>query len=90
MFPLGSWKNIKEMEEVLTVEELFALVDASRRIEHRHHKFMAALKGVDLDENAVEDDFESVQIRAAAELAGKSEQEFILDSIGIEIEEDDD
>lgn len=77
------------MEEVLTVEELYAIVDGMRETEHRQNKFAAALQGVDLDENK-NDDFERIKQKAAAELAGKDEDEYVLSMIGIEMEEDDD
>lgn len=87
----GGWKNIIEMEDTLTVDELYLLVEAIHRKESRHNKFMAALNGVDLDKESGESDFERVQIRAQAALAGKSEEHFVLENIiGIDIDEDDD
>jgi hypothetical protein len=90
VFPLGSWKSIKEMEDDLTLEELYLLVDGMHRTEHRRNKFMAALNGVDLDEGAKNADFEKVKQRADAALAGRTEEQQIFDIIGIEIEDDDD
>lgn len=78
-----------EMEERLTLEELYLLVDSLHRSEHRRNRFAAALKGVDLDEDKSDDKFEDVRRRAEAELAGKSEEAYSLDSI-IEFEPDDD
>lgn len=77
------------MEEELTIEELYALSEAQQRTEHRHNKFAAALQGVDLDENKSDTTFEDLKRKAAAELAGKSEDEFVLNMIGIEVEDDD-
>ncbi len=87
---MGAWKSIKEMEDELTLEELYALAEAVHRAEHRRNKFMAALNGVDLDEGKKDDAFERVKQKAAADLAGKSEEEYVFDLIGIEIEPDDD
>lgn len=76
------------MEETLTLEELYLLYDARMKVEHRTNKFLAALQGVDLDEQAAED-FERVKMRADAALAGVTEEEFVFDMIGIEFDDDD-
>lgn len=78
------------MEDTLTLEELYLLVDARHRAEHRNNRFMAAIQGVDIDENKSDEDFERIQRKASADLAGKSEDEFVFDMIGIEIDADDD
>lgn len=78
------------MEEVLTLEELYAILAGMQETEHRQNKFAAALQGVDLDEGKPEADFERIKQKAAAELAGKDEDEFVLNMIGIEFEDDDD
>lgn len=78
------------MEDSLTLDELELLSEAQYRKEDRHNKFMAAIQGIDLSDSEEETDFEKIKMRAAAELAGKSEEEFVFDSIGIEIEDDDD
>lgn len=72
------------------MEELYLLLDSMRERQHSEHKFMAALKGVDLDEGNTNNDFDRIKQQAAAELAGKSEDEYVFDLIGIQIEEDDD
>lgn len=77
------------MEEELTLEELYLLLEAERDREEKSNRFLAALQGVDLDANKKDDAFEKVKQRAAADLAGKSEEEFVFDMIGIEIEDDD-
>jgi len=61
---LGQWKNFDELESTLTVEELLKILDASREREHENRKFLAALKGIDLDkDNKPEDlaDFKGVE-----------------------------
>ena len=78
------------MEETLTLDELYLLVDAMHRKEHRHHKFMAALQGVDIDEGRSEEAFERIKLKAQADLAGQTEEEFTFNMIGIEVEGDDD
>lgn len=51
MFLLGRWKNYDELEECLTFEELTAIINALRDKEARENRFMAAIQGIDLDEN---------------------------------------
>lgn len=77
------------MEEELTLDELYALVEAQYRREHRQNRFAAALQGVDLDEGKKDDSFEDIKHRAEATLAGRSESEFTFDMIGIDVEDDD-
>lgn len=77
------------MEDTLTLDELQLLVDASHRVEHRRNKFAAALKGIDIDDE-VDDKFEEVKRQAEAQLAGMSEEEYVFDLIGIEVDADDD
>lgn len=79
------------MEDCLTLDELYLLIEAKQRADHDERKFLAALKGIDLDEETNStSEFEALQIKAQAELAGKSTQEYVFDMIGIEIEDDDD
>lgn len=48
------------MEEKLSLDELMATLEAVRDKEHRQNKFMAALKGVDLDADKKQSDIESL------------------------------
>lgn len=92
VYKVGSWKNLTEMEESLTLDEVYLLRNSIYEAEHRHHKFLAALKGVDLDEitsGASNSEFDEIKRKAEAALAGKSEEEYTFDFIGIEIEDDD-
>lgn len=61
VFLLGHWKNFDELESSLSVEELSAILDASREKEKRGNKFLAAINGVELDE---EESAEPVDISA--------------------------
>lgn len=74
------------MEDTLTLEELHLLIDAARKAEHRQHKFAAALKGIDIDEGRQDEGFDRVKQKVAADLAGKSEEEYVFDLVGIEIQ----
>ena len=54
---LGHWKNFDELESSLSLEEIQALLEASRKKNYEDKKFLAAVNGVELDE---EPDEESV------------------------------
>ena len=47
---LGHWKNFDELESSLSLDELTALLDASRKKDYDDKKFLAAMNGVELDE----------------------------------------
>ena len=49
-FLLGHWKNFDELESSLSLEELTALIDFSRKKDLEDKRFSAALQGVELDE----------------------------------------
>lgn len=49
MFLLGHWKNYEELEESLSLPELFATLEAYREKDSADRKFMAAIQGIDLD-----------------------------------------
>jgi len=88
---LGNWKNIEELEESLSLEELHVVVKAARDREERHHRFMAAIKGINLDEGDAEvitaqEKVEEMKRRAEARRAGKSDEMFEFDELGLDIE----
>jgi hypothetical protein len=81
------------LEDSITVDELFRLHRAVYKTEHRHNRFLASVNGIDLDEfdeEEEEDPFERIKRKVEAELAGKSEEEYALQMMGIEVETDDD
>lgn len=88
--PWGGWKSLQEMEDTLTLEELYLIIDAQYRAQHANRRFMAAMQGVDIDEGVEEARFEDIKRRAEADLAGVSEEKFVFSQIGIEVEADDD
>ena len=49
---LGHWKNFDELESNLSLEELMALLDVSRKKDYEDKKFIAAINGVDLEEQS--------------------------------------
>lgn len=86
---LGIWTNVAHLEECLNLPELEAILLAARDKEHRHHKFLAALKGIDLDEGDkrdAQDRFAEIQRRVEAKLHGKSEAQLEYDVFGIDVE----
>ena len=55
VFLLGHWKNFEELEENLSIDELNAVLNASRKKEEREMRFLAAVNGVDLEDKEQED-----------------------------------
>lgn len=51
---LGHWKNFDELESNLSLEELLALLEVQRKQTNDQRKFLAALQGIDLDEEPEE------------------------------------
>lgn len=89
---LGIWRNVEDLESSLNLNELEAVVTAAHKKERRHHEFMAALQGIDI--NKPENDetkqrFDEVQRRANAKLTGKSENVLEYDELGLDIEVED-
>lgn len=52
VFLLGIWKDYKELEESLSMPELMATIEVSRELDYTEKKFLAAMQGVDLDEQS--------------------------------------
>lgn len=88
VFLLGQWRNFAEMEENLSLPELEAILDASRKKEHARNRFAAALKGVNIDEDedSEESTFERVEIRGKARLAGVSADQLEFEELGFGLE----
>lgn len=86
---IGTWKNIEELEQTITLEELEAIISASRDKEYRAQKFAAALKGIDIDEgeNEAQKRFEEAKRRAEAKMTGKSEEAIEFEALGLDFEE---
>lgn len=56
VFLLGTWKDYDELESSLSLPELFATISSKRELDYQEKKFLAALKGVDLDKNNKKND----------------------------------
>jgi len=52
---LGHWKNFDELESSLSLEEIQAVLEASRKKNYEDKKFLAAVNGVELDEGPDEE-----------------------------------
>lgn len=66
VFSLGIWKDFEDLEASLTLQELTAILEAKRDKDYQDKKFLAALQGVDLDEQSgkkEEDPWEAMKAR---------------------------
>jgi hypothetical protein len=65
VFLLGIWKNYDELEENMSMVELFATLNSYRESRHEERKFLAALQGADLDKDSKkESTWEDIKARA--------------------------
>jgi hypothetical protein len=66
-FLLGIWKDYEELESSMSLPELLATLEAKRELDYADKKFMAALQGVDLEEQSggvkEEDPWEAMKAR---------------------------
>jgi hypothetical protein len=56
VFLLGIWKDYAELELALSMPELLATLNSKRDLDYQEKKFLAALKGVDLDKQSKKND----------------------------------
>jgi hypothetical protein len=66
VFLLGIWKDYEELESSMSMPELSATLNAKREAEYAEKKFLAAMQGVDLDEQSgrkAEDPWEAMKAR---------------------------
>jgi hypothetical protein len=52
VFLLGIWKDYEELETSLSMPELVATLESKRELDYQEKKFLAAMQGVDLDEQS--------------------------------------
>ena len=72
-FLLGIWKDYEDLESSLCMQELSAILEAKREADYQDKKFMAAIQGVDLDEQTgrrEENPWEAMKARVAAKTSG--------------------
>lgn len=55
-FLLGIWKDYEELERSLSLPELMSTLNAKRDADYAEKKFLAAIQGVDLDEQSGKND----------------------------------
>lgn len=75
---MGKWRNVEDLEDCLSLPELELILRASREAEKRQNKFLAALQGIDLDKENLEEAqeaFNRVERRVQARLSGASEEQ---------------
>jgi hypothetical protein len=73
VFILGIWKNFEELELSISMPELMAILESRRELDYNEKKFLAAMQGVDLDEQSgkkEEDPWEAMKARVAAKVSG--------------------
>lgn len=66
VFLLGIWKDYEDLETSLSMPELVAILEQKREADYAEKKFLAAMQGVDLDEqtgNKKEDPWEAMKAR---------------------------
>jgi hypothetical protein len=56
VFLLGIWKNFEELETSISIEELMQILSITRELDYEEKKFLAALQGVNLDEQVGKED----------------------------------
>lgn len=65
-FLLGIWKDYEELELSLSMPELLITLESKRELDYQEKKFLAAIQGVDLDEQVgkkEEDPWEAMKAR---------------------------
>lgn len=73
VFILGIWKNFEELELSISMPELMAILESRRELDYNEKKFLAAMQGVDLDEQSgksKEDPWEAMKARVASQVSG--------------------
>lgn len=71
VFVLGIWKNFEELESSICMSELMLILESTRELDYNEKKFLAAMQGVDLDEqsgrkNEQVDPWEAMKARIAS------------------------
>jgi translation initiation factor 1 (eIF-1/SUI1) len=62
---IGKWKDYEDLEISLSMPELIATLGSKRDLEHQKNKFLAAIQGINLDEdnNKGQQEWESMKAR---------------------------
>lgn len=82
---IGAWRNFDELEESLTLEELYILANTQQLREHRIIRKLGAIQGVDIpdigDEAPAEKQDESFRDRVERRLRDSRGEEEITSSV---------
>jgi len=74
VFLLGHWKDYNELEETLSMPELLATLESSRKVKWRDYRFQAAMQGVTLPDDEAggtgTKTFEEIKAQAAIRASG--------------------
>lgn len=62
-FLIGAWKNYEELESSISMPELISLLEVKRELSYDEKKFMAAIQGVDIEENKKDNAWEEMKKR---------------------------
>jgi hypothetical protein len=79
------------MEINLSLAELEAILEAERKRQYNQNKFMAALKGIDLEADAAQsaqERVDAIKNRVAAKMAGMDPDSYELSQMGLGIEQE--
>lgn len=72
VFTLGIWKNYDELESYLSMPELMAILSSKRELDYEEKKFLAAMQGVDLEQNEERGQKEWEDLKARVFSGGKA------------------
>lgn len=72
VFMLGKWKNFEELERSLCMLELTEILGTKRELDYEEKKFIAAIQGVDLEENSDKGQKEWEDMKARVFSGGKA------------------
>lgn len=73
VFLLGIWKDYEELETCLSMPELVATLSSKRELDYDEKKFLAAIQGVDLDQQSGRGQDEWEKMKARVFSGGKTE-----------------
>lgn len=71
-FLMGIWKNFDELEESMSIQELISILSRNRELDYEEKKFLAAIQGVDLDNNEERGQKEWEDLKARVFSRGKA------------------
>lgn len=72
VFTLGIWKNYDELESSISMPELMAIISGRRDLDYEEKKFLAAVQGVDIENNEDRGQKEWEDLKARVFSGGKA------------------